>query len=233
VADDIDIGDAASAALLIIDMQRDFCDAGGYAAQAGLDHDRLASTVEAIHRLLDAARAAGISVLHTREGHLPDLSDCPPEKLRRSRTAGAEIGRQGPMGRLLVRGEYGHDIIDRLKPLQGETVIDKPGYGAFYRTGLEAILRERGIRTLILCGVTSEVCVHSTLREAVDRGFRCITVGDACAASNPALQHAALDMIQVEGGIFGTVADSSAIVHALHRKMPAQRVGSPVKEQKP
>jgi biuret amidohydrolase len=182
------MGDPASAALLIIDMQRDFCDAAGYAARAGLDIARLAGTVERIRALLDAARAAGLTVVHTREGHLPDLSDCPPEKLRRSRAAGAEIGSAGPMGRLLVRGEYGHDIIDRLAPLPGEPVIDKPGYGAFFRTPLESVLCERGVRLLILCGVTTEVCVHSTLREAVDRGYRCITVDDACAASEAALQ---------------------------------------------
>lgn len=211
----ITTADIASTALLIIDMQRDFCDPGGYAARAGLDTGRLAATVDRISLLLAAARACGMAVLHTREGHLPDLSDCPPEKLRRSRAAGAEIGSAGPMGRLLVRGQYGHDIIDRLRPWADEPVIDKPGYGAFYRTELEALLQARRIRTLILCGVTTEVCVHSTLREAVDRGFRCIIVGDACAASNPALQLPALEMIAVEGGLFGIVADADSVVHAL------------------
>jgi nicotinamidase-related amidase len=212
MATPVDTLKADETALLIIDMQRDFCDPGGYAAQAGIDTGRLNGVVGAIRAMLDAARHAGVLVVHTREGHLADLSDCHPEKLRRSATAGAAIGRQGPMGRLLVRGEYGHDIIDRLKPLEGEAVIDKPGYGAFYKTELEKLLQQHGIRTLILCGVTTEVCVHSTLREAVDRGFRCITVGDACAASNPELQQAALDMIQVEGGIFGSVVDASAVV---------------------
>lgn len=205
------------AALLIIDMQRDFCDAGGYAAQAGLDVTRLAGAVEAIRSMLDAARAAGMLVVHTREGHAPDLADCTEEKLRRSRAAGAQIGAQGPMGRLLVRGEYGHAIIDRLSPLPDESVIDKPGYGAFYRTELEVLLRSHRIRTLILCGVTTEVCVHSTLREAVDRGFRCVTVADACAAGNPALQQPALDMIAVEGGIFGSVATAAAVARAVEQ----------------
>ena len=207
--------DAASTALVIIDMQRDFCDDSGYAAQAGLDTARLAGTIVNIRLLLDAARAAGLLVVHTREGHLPDLSDCPPAKLARSIAAGAPIGQHGAMGRLLVRGEYGHDIIDRLKPEAGEPVIDKPGYGAFHRTGLEDLLQRRAVQTLLLCGVTTEVCVHSTLREAVDRGFACITVGDACAASDPALQQPALDMIRVEGGIFGAVADTESLLRVL------------------
>jgi nicotinamidase-related amidase len=196
---------AENTALIVIDMQRDFCAAGGYAAQAGLDVARLSSVVTNIGLLLTVARQAQLLVLHTREGHVPDLSDCPPQKMARSVHAGAAIGSAGPMGRLLVRGEYGHDIIDELSPLPGETVIDKPGYGAFYQTDLQAILQRHAIDTLILCGVTTEVCVHSTLREAVDRGYDCIVVGDACAASNPALQQPALDMIAVEGGIFGRV----------------------------
>lgn len=198
----------AATALLVIDMQRDFCDPRGYAAQAGLDTARLAQAAIRIRFLLEAARGAGITVVHTREGHRPDLSDCWPEKLRRSRMAGAEIGSHGPLGRLLVRGEYGHDFIDELAPVEGEPVIDKPGYGAFYGTRLDAVLAGRGVTTLLLCGVTTEVCVHSTLREAVDRGFRCITVADACAAGNPELQEAALAMIRVEGGIFGAVVNA-------------------------
>lgn len=206
--------DPHTTALLVIDMQRDFCDPGGYAAQAGLDVSNLSSVIGNIGTLLDVARQTGLLVIHTREGHLPDLSDCPPQKLLRSQQAGAAIGSRGPMGRLLIRGEYGHDIIDSLKPLEHEAVIDKPGYGAFHKTGLEAMLAQR-IATLIICGVTTEVCVHSTLREAVDRGFTCITVGDACAASNPALQQAALDMIAVEGGIFGTVGNAANIAAAI------------------
>lgn len=207
--------DPETTALLVIDMQRDFCDPGGYAARAGLDVGRLASVIDRISAVLAAARDAGMLVVHTREGHLPDLSDCPPQKLLRSRQAGAEIGSRGPLGRLLVRGEYGHDIIDALQPMPHEVVIDKPGYGAFYRTDLSAVLAR--IDTVVLCGVTTEVCVHSTLREAIDRGFRCILVGDACAASNPALQQPALDMLAVEGGIFGSVAradDVAALIRA-------------------
>lgn len=206
-----------STALIIIDMQRDFCDSGGYAAKAGLDVQQLSSVISKIQALLHAARQAGLLVIHTREGHLPDLSDCHPAKLVRSESAGAPIGQKGPMGRLLIRGEYGHDIIDELKPLDGEIIVDKPGYGAFYRTYLETLLEQHGIRRIILCGVTTEVCVHSTLREAVDRGYQCITVGDASAASNPELQQAALDIISVEGGIFGDVRTTAEICTAIFR----------------
>ena len=205
----------AATALLVIDMQRDFCSPQGYAARAGLDVARLAQPIVQIQRLLLAARAAGILVVHTREGHRPDLSDCPPEKMRRSMRAGAPIGGSGPRGRLLVRGEYGHNFIDELQPQAGEVVIDKPGYGAFYLTHLEGVLIARHIRQLILCGVTTEVCVHSSLREAVDRGYRCTTVGDATAASDPALQAPALAMIGVEGGIFGHVASTDQVLLAL------------------
>lgn len=211
---------ASRTALLVIDMQRDFCAAGGYAAQAGLDVARLAAPIAAIARLLATARRAGLQVLHTREGHRPDLSDCPPEKLRRSIAAGAPIGSPGPLGRLLVRGEAGHDIVDELRPLPGEPVVDKPGYGAFHQTDLAAILANAGVDTLLLCGVTLEVCVHSTLREAVDRGFRCVTVGDACAASDARLHDAALAMIGVEGGILGSVIDTAAALHAMENAQP-------------
>lgn len=203
-------------ALLIIDMQRDFCAPGGYAQRAGLDVARLAQPIAAIVRLLAAARRVGWCIVHTREGHAADLSDCPPAKLARSIAAGAAIGSRGPMGRLLVRGEYGHDFIDALRPLPGELVIDKPGYGAFHRTALAAQLARRGIAQLVVCGVTTEVCVHSTVREAVDRGYRCITVGDATAASQPQLQAAALAMLEVEGGIFGAVVESAQLLQWLH-----------------
>lgn len=207
--------DPARSALVVIDMQRDFCSPGGYAAQAGLDVARLAAPIAVIARLLAAARAAGLRIVHTREGHLPDLSDCPPEKLRRSVAAGAAIGSPGPLGRLLVRGEAGHDFVDALRPVAGETVIDKPGYGAFHRTALDATLQAAGVTTLLLCGVTTEVCVHSTLREAVDRGYRCFTIADGTAASDPALQAAALAMIGVEGGIFGAVLHSTDVLALL------------------
>ena len=205
----------AATALLIIDMQRDFCAPGGYAAQAGLDVTRLAAPVANVRRLLDAARGAAILVVHTREGHRADLSDCPPVKLQRSLSASAPIGGSGPLGRLLVRGEAGHDFIDALRPEAGEPVVDKPGYGAFHQTDLAQILANRGITQIILCGVTTEVCVHSTLREAVDRGYACLTVGDACAASDPRLHEPALAMIGVEGGIFGSVIDTAQAVALL------------------
>jgi len=205
----------ARTALLVIDMQRDFLDPGGYAAWAGLDISRLREPITSIRALLAAARHERVNVVHTREGHLPDLSDCPPAKLERSRAAGAPIGSQGPLGRLLLRGEYGHDFIDELQPWPGELVVDKPGYSAFERTELQEWLEERGIDTLILTGVTTEVCVSSTLRTAVDRGYRCITVRDACASSYADLHAAMLSTIGVEGGIFGQVMDSAAVVAAL------------------
>ena len=210
--------DPARSALLVIDMQRDFCAPGGYADRAGLDVARLAGPILQIQRLLAAARGVGMPVFHTREGHLPDLSDCPPEKLQRSLRAGAAIGSTGPLGRLLVRGERGHDFIDELRPLPAESVIDKPGYSAFAHTDLAQRLQQQGVTDLILCGVTTEVCVHSTLRDAVDRGYRCTTVDDACAASDLALQAAALAMIAVEGGIFGAVASTAQVVAALQAR---------------
>jgi nicotinamidase-related amidase len=205
----------AHTALLVIDMQRDFLDPGGYAAQAGLDIGALRQPIPAIRNLLEAARRLGMLVVHTREGHRPDLSDCPPAKLERSRAAGAEIGSLGPLGRLLVRGEYGHDFIGELAPLPGEPVVDKPGYGAFHQTDLAQILQARGTRDLILTGVTTEVCVHSTLREAVDRGYRCVLAGDACGSAHPRLHAAALQMVAVEGGLFGRVVNSEALIGEL------------------
>lgn len=202
-------------ALIIIDMQRDFLDPGGYAARAGLDVAALRRPIPSIRILLDHARRYGMLVVHTREGHRPDLSDCPPAKLARSRQAGAEIGSAGPLGRLLVRGEYGHDIIDELQPLFGEPVVDKPGYGAFHQTDLAQILQAHGIRRLYICGVTTEVCVHSTLREATDRGYECVLVADACGSAHPALHDAALRMVEVEGGIFGRVADTQTVIAEL------------------
>jgi nicotinamidase-related amidase len=206
---------ARTTALLVIDMQRDFLHPDGYAARASLDIAPLRKAIEPVSRVLAAAREAELTVLHTREGHLPDLSDCPPYKLERSRRAGAEIGAAGPMGRLLVRGERGHDFIDALQPHAGEIVIDKPGYSAFEHTALGQLLTTRGIDTLILTGITTEVCVSSTLRTAVDRGYRCFTVADACASSDAHLHAAALRMIGVEGGIFGDVVTAARAVEAL------------------
>ena len=202
----------AKTALLVIDMQRDFLLPEGYAAQAGLNIAPLITAIRPIGKLLAVGRVSGLLIVHTREGHLPDLSDCPPYKLERSRRANAEIGSKGPLGRLLVRGEVGHDFVDALRPLEREIVIDKPGYSAFSHTTLQQALTKRGIETLIITGVTTEVCVSSTLRTAVDLGYRCITVSDACASGDPALHKAALAMIGVEGGVFGEVATTAAVV---------------------
>jgi biuret amidohydrolase len=211
---------AARTALIVIDMQRDFCSPGGYADRSGIDISRMQAVVGQVQTLLQAARAACMLVVHTREGHPPDLADCPPAKLQRSVTAGAPIGSLGPMGRLLVQGEYGHDFVDELQPLPSEVVIDKPGYGAFHATRLGSMLAARGMEQLIICGVTTEVCVHSTLREAVDRGYHCTTVSDATAASQPEHQAPALAMIGVEGGIFGRVMTAAECVAALSATQP-------------
>lgn len=206
-------------ALLIIDMQRDFLDFEGYIARTGVDVRGLRTIIPNVRRLLDAARANRCRVIHTREGHRPDLSDLPAVKARRAAGAGAPIGSMGPLGRLLVRGERGHAIIPELEPLANEPVIDKPGFGAFYATDLEQLLRVGGVRTLIIAGVTTDICVHSTLREAVDRGFECITAGDACAAGDPAIHEAMLACIDGEGGILGRVATTHALVNALAKTL--------------
>lgn len=202
-------------ALLIIDMQRDFCAAGGYADTAGLNIVNLRKPIAQIQLLLSAARAQRMLVIHTREGHRGDLLDCTPAKKSRSEQAGAPIGSAGPMGKLLIRGEYGHDIIDELTPRAGEPIIDKPGYGAFHQTDLDIMLRSQHIGQLILTGVTTEVCVQSTLREAVDRGYDCITVSDACGSAYPDLHNASLSMIQVEGGIFGQVTTTETLLRII------------------
>ncbi len=204
----------SNTALLIIDMQRDFCCEGGYGAQSGGSVEPMRRIIPNVAALLEHGRRIGLTIIHTREGHLPDLSDCPPAKLARSRNADAEIGKQGPMGRLLIRGEYGHDFIDELTPAAGEIVIDKPGFSAFHSTALDTILRNRAISHLILTGVTTDVCVHSTLRSAVDRGLYCLTVEDATASFEDAIQTACIDMIAVEGGIFGQVATTRAVLEA-------------------
>jgi len=201
-------------ALLIIDMQRDFLDPEGYIARTGVDVRGLRAIIPNVRRLLDAARAKDIRVIHTREGHRPDLSDLSSVKARRAAGAGAAIGSMGPLGRLLVRGEPGHAIIAELEPLSHEPVIDKPGFGAFYATDLEQLLRVSGIRTLIISGVTTDICVHSTLREAVDRGFECFAVGDACAAGDTGIHEAMLACIDGEGGILGRVVSTDAVVTA-------------------
>ncbi|HTC51946.1 MAG TPA: cysteine hydrolase [Steroidobacteraceae bacterium] len=203
---------SATTALVVIDMQRDFLDPRGYIGQSGVDVEVLRAPIPNVRRLLEAARAADIRIIHTREGHRPDLADLNPAKARRAARVGAAIGSRGPLGRLLVRGEPGHEIIDELLPLPSEVVIDKPGFGAFYATDLELVLRAWGVTALTLSGVTTDVCVHSTLREAVDRGFECQTVGDACAAADTGLHEAMLRCIAGEGGILGRVVTTAEVV---------------------
>jgi nicotinamidase-related amidase len=203
---------ATDTALIIIDMQRDFLDPGGYIARSGVDVRPLRAIIPEVQRLLMAARRIGVRVVHTREGHRPDLSDLSAVKQRRAAGCGAAIGSVGPLGRLLVRGEPGHAIVDELAPVPGESIIDKPGFGAFYATDLELILRAAGITRLFFAGVTTDICVHSTLREAIDRGFDCVTVGNACAAGNPAIHAAMLACIAGEGGILGEVLSSQEVL---------------------
>ena len=205
----------AQTALIIIDMQRDFLEEGGFGAMLGNDVSLLRSTIEPCKHVLEAARKAGLLVIHTREGHRPDLTDCPPTKKARGNPK-VGIGDIGPLGsRILVRGEAGHDIIPELYPIAGEPILDKSGKGAFYQTDLEIMLCNRGIKTLLVCGVTTEVCVHTTIREANDRGFECLAVSDAVGSYFPEFQRVALEMIKAQGGIFGWVASSAQVIDAL------------------
>jgi biuret amidohydrolase len=216
--------DRATVALVIIDMQRDFVDAGGFGEALGNDVSLLRKAVPPTRRVLDAARKAGIFVIHTREGHRPDLADLWPAKKERGKLK-TTIGDKGPMGRILVRGEYGHDIIDELTPKAGEPVVDKPGKGAFYATDLGELLTSRGIRQLIVCGVTTEVCVNTTVREANDRGYDCLVLEDCVASYFPEFQEYALKMIKAQGGIFGWVSDSKRLIPALE-KIAAKKKGT-------
>jgi len=206
--------DQARASLVIIDMQRDFLEPGGFGAALGNDVSLLRRTIAPIRALLERARAAGLTIIHTREGHRPDLADLPAPKKARGRLV-AGIGDPGPMGRILVRGEPGHDIIPELHPLPGEPVVDKPGKGAFFATDLDAMLKNRGIAQLIVCGVTTEVCVNTTVREANDRGYDCLVVADCVGSYFPEFQEMGLRMIKAQGGIFGWVASSEAVIEAL------------------
>ena len=205
---------AASCALLIIDMQRDFLEPGGFGEMLGNDVSQLRGTIEPNKRLLALWRARGWHVIHTREGHRPDLGCLPPAKKIRGRSP-TSIGDQGPMGRILVRGEAGHDIIPELYPQFGEAVIDKPGKGAFYATDLHAILMNRGVKQLIVTGVTTEVCVNTTVREANDRGYDCLVPSDCVGSYFPEFQEMGLKMIKAQGGIFGWVSHSEKILAAL------------------
>jgi biuret amidohydrolase len=205
--------DPATTALVMIDFQRDFMQPKGFGELLGNDVSLLRSTIEPAQAVLEAARRAGLMIIHTREGHRPDLTDCPPAKLTRG--GATFIGTEGPMGRILVRGEEGHDIIPELYPEPGEPIIDKPGKGSFYATDLELILRERGIRSLVFCGVTTEVCVQTTMREANDRGFECLVLEDCVGSYFPEFQTAALDMIKAQGAIVGWVSSSADFIAAL------------------
>jgi nicotinamidase-related amidase len=204
----------AKCALVIIDMQRDFLEPGGFGEMLGNDVSQLRRTIEPNRRLLQAWREIGLQVIHTREGHRPDLTDLPPAKKIRGRSP-TTIGDSGPMGRILIRGEAGHDIIPELYPLPGEPVIDKPGKGAFYATDLHSILQHRGIQQLVVTGVTTEVCVNTTVREANDRGYDCLVPADCVGSYFPEFQDMGLKMIKAQGGIFGWVSDSGKILAAL------------------
>src|SRR6201989_1874426 len=209
--------DWSKTALVIIDMQRDFMEPGGFGETLGNDVSQLARAWDPIASMLSVARDAGILVIHTREGHLPDLSDAPPAKIERGAPS-LRIGDPGPMGRILIRGEAGHDTIPELYPLDSEVVIDKPGKGAFYATELGDVLQKYGIENLLVCGVTTEVCVNTTVREANDRGYRCVVLADGCASYFPEFHEMGLRMIKAQGGIFGWVSDSAAVLEAMAPK---------------
>ncbi|MBD2462518.1 cysteine hydrolase [Oscillatoria sp. FACHB-1407] len=202
-------------AILVIDMQVDFCGLGGYLDKKGYDVSLTRAAIAPIKSLLTVVREKGFHIFFTREGHRPDLYDLPTTKHWRSKRAGAEIGSEGPLGRVLVRGEEGWDIIPELKPLPQEPVIDKPGNGAFYATDLDHMLRQRGVANVVVCGVTTAVCVHSTLREASDRGYDTLLLEDCCGESDYQLHLAAIEMVKMEGGIFGAVATSEQFLEAL------------------